>query len=160
MTSHSPRFPSLYDPRRDGAGTNSTALFGSSDVYRFTLYWSLVLLVPLFMVPALWAFAMVARSLAQSGSRRKSYSVSRKKQSHDAAWNVRVLSLAALVIPAAFGIVALVLAALLSVCTAYIIVGVYDVADFAISTWIPFVWMLLHTLFIILGSYSLVIDVI
>jgi len=36
------------------------------DIYRFTLYWHLILMVPLFVLPGVWAVAMLAVSTVRS----------------------------------------------------------------------------------------------
>ncbi|KZV98774.1 hypothetical protein EXIGLDRAFT_831990 [Exidia glandulosa HHB12029] len=168
MSNSSPRFPSLYDPKReaqaDYALTHGLTLQHSRDVYRFTLYWSLILLIPLFVVPGFWALGMIARALwhrerrGKTGAGTLSGHFVRKIQA--TVERTKLLMLAAAVVPLAFAVVGAFLAVVLSVCIAYLLVGIYVVTGFHMSTWIPFIWSLMQTLFVVLGSYTLVIDVI
>lgn len=56
-----PSFPSLYNPLleryRDCTQPHAsvTSLETAGDIFRFTLYWTLILYTPVFLLPALWA---------------------------------------------------------------------------------------------------------
>ncbi|KAH7106093.1 hypothetical protein BKA62DRAFT_350529 [Auriculariales sp. MPI-PUGE-AT-0066] len=65
-----PPFPSLYDPSFEGSGDyafeHGLVLLNSIDIYQFTLYWHLILIIPVFVMPGVWAVAMLALSTVRS----------------------------------------------------------------------------------------------
>ncbi|KAG8697622.1 hypothetical protein FRC08_006410 [Ceratobasidium sp. 394] len=134
-----PSFPSLYDPRfefKDSAldttplGTHY--LYYSFDVYRFTLYWTLI---------------FYASSFALCGTCALLVRVLSKRR----APKLFVTVVLAFILTGTF------LAVVGSAIVGYVLAAVYSVGYFSMSTWVPFLWALILTLVAVMGSYSTVI---
>lgn len=69
-----PSFPSLYNPRleryRDCEQVHASVRYleSAGDIFRFTLYWTLILYLPIFVLPALWG--LIAHFIPHRFSRR------------------------------------------------------------------------------------------
>jgi len=137
-----PSFPCLYDPRAEfmrPSDSNATTvvpgtcyLYYSGDVWRFTLYWTLICYGITFLLTGLWAFIVFS-----------------KKSPALAA----LIPIGYLVIG---GICALVGASIIG----FVLAAVYSVGYFSMSTWVPFLWALVQIMVTIMGSYSTAITVI
>lgn len=122
-----PPFPSLYFP----IGPNSkqyhlSYLYYQGDVWRFTLYWTLIWML---------AFHLCAASLAVLMHQRK--------------------FIGGLWIFVVYGIVSGAQALLSGSFTGLMIGAIYKAGLFGVSTWIPFVWGLIQILFLVISSYSM-----
>ncbi|QRV74142.1 integral membrane family protein [Ceratobasidium sp. AG-Ba] len=138
-----PRFPSLYDPRfefKDSAENNTPPgtyyLYDSFDIYRFTLYWTLI---------------FYASSFALCGTCALLVRVLSKRR----APKLFVTVVLAFILTGTF--FAVVGSAIVDVefATGYVLAAVYSVGYFSI--WVPFLWALILTLVAVMGSYSTVI---
>ncbi|KAG8697545.1 hypothetical protein FRC09_007783 [Ceratobasidium sp. 395] len=134
-----PSFPSLYDPRHEfkDSDLGSTPpgthyLYYSFDVYRFTLYWTLI---------------FYASSFALCGTCALLVRVLSKRR----APKLFVTVVLAFILTGTF------FAVVGSAIVGYVLAAVYSVGYFSMSTWVPFLWSLILTLVAVMGSYSTVI---
>ncbi|KAI8347312.1 hypothetical protein BD560DRAFT_411031 [Blakeslea trispora] len=100
-----------------------------SDIWRFTTVWCLFFSLVIYLPAGIWAFLMLAKSRTLK-------------------WYVLM------VIPFIFVlggcIASFVTGSIIGVALAFI----YNSGFFVMSTWIPFLWALIHILIVIIGSYS------
>ncbi|GAN11446.1 conserved hypothetical protein [Mucor ambiguus] len=151
---NAPAWPSLYWPfGPDFDPLNLVAdiphsLYYLQDIWRFTVIWSLLFSLAVYLpagkkaervfdavcthqpvVTGIWAFIMLARSRTLK-------------------WYVLVM------IPFIFvlggSIASFVIGSIMGVALAF----VYNSGFFVMSTWIPFLWALIHILVVLVGSYS------
>jgi len=142
-----PPFPSLYNPTRElsssyddqGRTNGAYYLYYSKDIYRFTLYWTLILYVPIFALCGLYGFVVHVASKYRNRRRRVSGLV--------------------LLIPLVYICAGLLFGAIGSAVVGYSLAAVYSVGLFSMSTWVPFLWSLVVTLVTIMGSYSTIITI-
>ncbi|KAI9884706.1 MAG: hypothetical protein M1823_003487 [Watsoniomyces obsoletus] len=121
----SPQFPSLYWPINAQAG-EAVYLYYYGDIWRFTLFWTLIVYGAVYLSASAYALAM-------------------QTQNWKSAW----------VIPLVFGVVGGLEAMLAGSVIGLILGAIYDAGFFKMSTWIPFVWALINVLTIILSSFSI-----
>ncbi|KZT53395.1 hypothetical protein CALCODRAFT_51664 [Calocera cornea HHB12733] len=134
-----PTFPCLYNPRAEFTRQNSSALvpgtcylYYSNDVWRFTLYWTLICYSITFLLTGTWAFIVFSKKSV----------------------------LLAAVIPLTFGFFACLVALIGASIIGFVLAAVYSVGYFSMSTWVPFLWALVQTMVAIMGSYSTSISII
>ncbi|KAL7315926.1 hypothetical protein PS15m_005086 [Mucor circinelloides] len=132
---NAPPWPSLYwpfgpdfDPLNLVADI-SHSLYYLKDIWRFTMIWSLLFSLAIYLPAGIWAFIMLAKSRTLK-------------------WYVLVT------IPFIFvlggSIASFVIGSIMGVALAF----VYNSGFFVMSTWIPFLWALIHILVVLVGSYS------
>jgi len=136
-----PSFPCLYNPRAEFfRPTNANAssvvpgtcyLYYSGDIWRFTLYWTLICYGVTFLLTGSWAFFVFSK---------------------------KSVSLAAL-IPLGFLICGALFATVGASIIGFVLAAVYSVGYFSMSTWVPLLWALVQTMVAIMGSYSTVISI-
>ncbi|KAF9508130.1 hypothetical protein BS47DRAFT_1488499 [Hydnum rufescens UP504] len=131
-----PSFPSLHNPalefhRREEA----QYLFYSKDIYRFTLYWTLIMYALTYGACGVWAGIVQAVA-----ARRKGHGLT-----------------SSMLVVLVFLTVGSFSAVIGSAVIGYVLAAVYSVGSFAMSTWVPFLWALVQTLAAIMGSYSTII---
>ncbi|KAF1917298.1 hypothetical protein BDU57DRAFT_586059 [Ampelomyces quisqualis] len=122
-----PEFPSLYWPLPVGA-SQSHYLYNPSDIVRFTVYWTLLLVGGIHLIVALWACLIQWR-------------------------NWKLLWIAPTIFVVIGGIEALISGAIVG--GLQVLGGVYQAGYFEMSTWIPFVWAVINTLVLILSSFAI-----
>ncbi|CAE6440684.1 unnamed protein product [Rhizoctonia solani] len=134
-----PSFPSLYDPRFEFGDSDPSSpppgthyLYNSYDIYRFTLYWTLLFYASSFALCG--TFALLVRGL----SKRR-------------APKLFVTVVLAFILTGTF------FAVVGSSIVGYVLAAIYSVGYFSMSTWVPFLWALILTLVAVMGSYSTVI---
>jgi len=145
-----PSFPSLYNPSRElsssyndaGQTTGAYYLYYSKDIYRFCLYWTLILYVPIFLLCGLYSVLVHVVS----------------KQRRRTPRRYRVSGLVFLV-PVGYLCAGLLFGAISSAVVGYSLAAVYSVGLFSMSTWVPLLWSLVVTLVTIMGSYSTIITI-
>ncbi|KAI8079717.1 uncharacterized protein B0P05DRAFT_89722 [Gilbertella persicaria] len=130
-----PPWPSLYWPfGPDFDPLNLVAdiphsLYYLNDIWRFTTVWCLILSLLIYLPAGIWAFLMLAKSRTLK-------------------WYVLII------IPFIFVlggcIASFVTGSIMGVALAF----VYNSGFFVMSTWIPFLWALIHILIVLVGSYS------
>lgn len=211
-------WPSLYDPRIDfgahpGAGPvqpGGKYLTHVDDVFRFTLYWTLIFYVPLYILVGTYAFLNVlfpptrrrvafsafgragkGRDADDGGGGEHIPLAPRQSPHRDAAHetpavprssvsslhrsanagdghgrprprlNVRRTRLTfALVVFFAFVVLSFFSAVSGAAIMGFVIAGVYKAGGFWVSTWVPFIWAVIHGLVGLLGIWPSVIDII
>ncbi|EKM50090.1 uncharacterized protein PHACADRAFT_105877 [Phanerochaete carnosa HHB-10118-sp] len=192
-----PQWPSLYDffgteidpiSGRDPVQPRGHYLFHFTDIYRFTLYWTLIFYTPAFFFCGLYAFLNLTFT-QQSRVRRYLFLAPRKyhavSTSVDIPLKVRRAALSpdlpegrrcgrprtrhnerrsrltfAMLVALAFAVCAVGGAVVGSAVTAYVMAGLFRAARFNMSTWIPFFLGLIQTLIGFLGLWPTVIDII
>ncbi|ANZ77262.1 BA75_04833T0 [Komagataella pastoris] len=118
-----PSFPSLYWPTL--YSFEDAKLYHMTDIWRFTLYWSLIFLVVFYGAAGIWA-AITHRKLAFS------------------IWIVVVyLTIAAFHAVVAGSVVGVLIG------------QVYRAGAFSMSTWIPMCWGVILTLYVLISSYTI-----
>lgn len=119
-----PSFPSLHTPG-EGHIYQLSYLYYTFDIWRFTLYWSLIFSVSFHLCAALMAIIM-------------------HKKVVGSIWILVVyLGIAGVESFISGSIIGLLIAA------------IYKAGMFGMSTWIPFVWGLIQILFMVITSYSM-----
>ncbi|CAE7232420.1 unnamed protein product [Rhizoctonia solani] len=134
-----PSFPSLYDPKFEFGESDPSNpppgtyyLYTSFDIYRFTLYWSLLFYASSFALCGM--FALLVRGLSKRRAPKLFVTV--------------VL---------AFTLTGTFFAVVGASIVGYVLAAIYSVGYFSMSTWVPFLWALILTLVAVMGSYSTVI---
>ncbi|KAL4078874.1 hypothetical protein V8B97DRAFT_2021218 [Scleroderma yunnanense] len=220
-------WPSLYDPLIDLAAhpgarpvqPGGKYLTHVDDVFRFTLYWTLIFHVPLYILIGTYAFLNVLFpptrrraaffAFGRAGKRKDgdgdghgddggrgggdehirldppqslhpdtAYRTSRLPRSSISSLhhgtsaddeprqprprlNVRRTRLTfALVVFFAFVVLSIVSAVASAAVMGFVIGGVYKAGGFWVSTWVPFIWAVIHALVGLLGVWPSVIDII
>jgi len=113
----------LYSPVQGDPGFY---LYYSNDIWRFTLFWTLII--------------FQAFHLAASG-----YAVVVQWKNWKFMW----------LVPIVYLIVGGVEALLAGSVVGLILGAAYDAGDFRMSTWIPFIWALINVLVLILSSFAI-----
>lgn len=142
-----PSFPSLYWPINTSPG-DSRYLYYQTDIWQFTLYWTLITYGAVHLSASLWAVLMQLRSAMATtkamplGGEPNKFKIRRTLMW---VWLIPVIYLVVAGIEAVFAgsVVGLILGA------------VYNAGYFRMSTWMPFLWGLLNVLVLILSSFSI-----
>ncbi|KAL1977296.1 hypothetical protein VTN31DRAFT_155 [Thermomyces dupontii] len=123
-----PPFPSLHIPVI-GAIPNNRQLYYTSDIWRFTLYWTLIIYGGVHLVVAVFAVAMQWRN-----------------------WkSLRMLWTVPLVYLTISGLEAL----LAGSATGLLLGAIYEAGNFTMTTWMPLVWAVINILVVILSSFPM-----
>ncbi|KAF8211079.1 hypothetical protein K438DRAFT_1916581 [Mycena galopus ATCC 62051] len=182
-----PPWPSLYDPGIELLDIPHHApvqpgghyLTHPIDIFRFTLYWTLIFYTPIFLFCGLYAFF----NLTFPPTRRSS--PPRREPSDDSSYPLTLLPYSprdtsapllrppkpkpnqgrsrttfALLVLLAFLSLSVAGAFLSSAIIGFILAGLYKLAKFNLSTWIPFLWALISVLVGLLSVWPSVIDII
>ncbi|KAI6149188.1 hypothetical protein BKA82DRAFT_145733 [Pisolithus tinctorius] len=186
-------WPSLYNPIIDLIGGDNAPpvepggkyLTQADDVFRFTLYWTLIFHVPLYVLVGTYAFFNVlfppARGRLQSvpmnplpnlhpnsayttappASHPSAETLSTSPRRVGKRLNVgRTRLMFALIIFLSFVGLGIVSAVAGAAVMGFVIAGVYKAGGFWVSTWVPFVWAVIHALVGLLGIWPSVIEII
>jgi hypothetical protein len=123
-----PPFPSLYwpFPLQDGYSVNAYYLYRTTDIWRFTVIWTLLFFGAVHMAASGYAVAMLRRS-----------------------WQL------AWIIPVLYAVIAGIEAFLAGSMVGGLLGALYNAARARMSTWIPFVWGLTSTLILVLGGFAI-----
>ncbi|KAF2423094.1 integral membrane protein [Tothia fuscella] len=120
-----PSFPSLYWPF-PVSGPQATYLYHATDIWRFTVLWTLLF--------------YAAVHLAAAG-----YAIIVQWKNWKVIW----------IVPVVYVVIGGIEAFLAGSVVGGLIGGVYNAGYFRMSTWIPFVWALINTLILILSSFAI-----
>ncbi|KAL4778311.1 hypothetical protein BJX76DRAFT_362855 [Aspergillus varians] len=120
-----PPFPSLYDPF-PGHANITHYLYHTGDIWRFTLYWTMLFYVSFHLAVAACALVMQGRN-----------------------WRI---GLAVPVVYAVFGGIEALLAGSI---VGGMLGSVYEAGNFRMSTWIPIIWGGVNVLVLILSSFPM-----
>ena len=152
-----PEFPSLYWPVHANPG-ESRYLYFLKDIYRYTLYWTLITTVAAHACSAAWAVLMQVASATQ----RRKYINSPRGKALDAknrkllgespveetlSW-VWIVPLVYLIIGASEALVAGSLVGL-------VLGAVYNAGYFRMSTWTPLLWGVINMLVLVVSSFRI-----
>jgi hypothetical protein len=119
-----PQFPSLSLPINSN-NFRVSYLYFTYDIWRFTLYWTLILSMAFHLAAATWACIMNRKLLS-------------------GIWIFSTYFILAGIQAFASGSI-----------TGLILAAIYKSGMFAMSTWIPFVWGMIQVLFLVITSYSM-----
>ncbi|KAI6124598.1 hypothetical protein EDD17DRAFT_1540139 [Pisolithus thermaeus] len=205
-------WPSLYNPAIDLAGGYGASpvqpggkyLTQANDIFRFTLYWTLIFHVPFYVLVGTYAFLNVLFPPARGRLRRPRFRTpirtgvgpegevgsipmnpvpnlhpdsaytTAPSASHPSAEtssttprrvgkrpNVRrTRVMFALIIFLSFVGLSIVSAVTGAAVMGFLIAGVYKAGGFWVSTWVPFVWAVIHALVGLLGIWPSIIEII
>ncbi|KAF8433272.1 hypothetical protein L210DRAFT_3614186 [Boletus edulis BED1] len=183
-------WPSLYSPGKEvgfiGPPIRPGGYYLSDpdDVFKFTLYWTLIFHLPFNFVAGMYAFcnflfppaksvkdSMVlaphVRVHAHSLSESQSHAHSPRASAPIDEWlkpprlnPLRSRWTFALLVLLAFLVISLLSAVVGAAVLAFVIVGVYRAGGFYMSTWIPFIWAVIQSLIALLEIWPSVIDII
>lgn len=138
-----PSFPSLYWPINPSRG-ESQFLYYQSDIWRFTLYWTLLTYAVVHLAAALWAVLMQLRS-----------ALTTKTTPLGAPNKIRQTLVWVWVIPVVYLVVAGIEGVFAGSVVGLILGAVYNAGYFKMSTWMPLLWGLLNVSVLILSSFSI-----
>ncbi|KAJ7302996.1 hypothetical protein DFH08DRAFT_794155 [Mycena albidolilacea] len=191
-----PSWPSLYNPgiellhivHHEAVQPDGAYLSEPFDIFRFTLYWTLIFYTPIFLCCGLYAFINLTfppsrpshanapkRAEASEADDASSYPLTplllRPYSPRDTTAPLlrppkpkpnqgRSRTTFALLVLLAFLLLSVAGALLSSAIIGFILAGVYKLAKFNLSTWIPFLWALISVLVGILSVWPSVIDII
>lgn len=119
-----PQFPSLILPI-DSSSFRASYLYFTYDIWRFTVFWTLILSMAFHMVAAAWACIMYRKLLGS-------------------LWILSTYFILAGIQAFASGSI-----------TGLMLAAIYTSGMFSMSTWIPFVWGMIQVLFLVITSYSM-----
>ncbi|KAJ7080740.1 hypothetical protein B0H15DRAFT_855784 [Mycena belliarum] len=184
-----PSWPSLYEPglellripHNDPVQPGGKYLSHPIDVFRFILYWNLIFYTPIFLFCGLYAFFNLtfpptrhAKSARRDASDEGAYPLARlpySPRSPQASAPLlrppkpkpnegRSRTTFALLVFFTFIALSIAGAALGSAILGFILAGLYKLAKFNMSTWIPFLWSVISVLIGLLSMWPSSIDII
>ncbi|CAN6666195.1 hypothetical protein TRVA0_037S01486 [Trichomonascus vanleenenianus] len=120
-----PPFPSLYFPTENNKAYQLSFLYYTYDIWRFTLFWTLIFMLSFHMCAAGLAVIMHHKWLG-------------------GLWIITVYAVIS-------GIEAIISGTIVGL----MLSAVYKAGLFGVSTWIPFVWGLIQVIFLVISSYSM-----
>ncbi|KAJ7709025.1 hypothetical protein B0H17DRAFT_1031507 [Mycena rosella] len=168
-----PSWPSLYPPgleilniaHRNPVQPGGKYLTHPNDVFRFTLYWTLIFYTPIFLFCGLYAFfnltfppTRLSKLTRREVSDETGYALAPLPYSpRDASAPLlrppkpkpnegRSRTTFAILVFLTFITLSLAGASLGSAIVGFILVGIYKLAKFNMSTWIPFLWSVISVL--------------
>jgi len=146
-----PSFPSLYNPTIDllVPGPDIPRLTRAEDIERFTLYWTVILYAPFYIIPGLWAFAVhVFPKRIWAGA-------------HDGEdGRLRARATLAILMPLAFIAYGAAIALIGGTIVGHLLSALYAALEASMSTWVPFLWAATQVSVFVMGSYPWVIAII
>ncbi|KAL4917237.1 hypothetical protein BDW62DRAFT_88945 [Aspergillus aurantiobrunneus] len=120
-----PPFPSLYDPF-PGRNIVPSYLYHTKDIWRFTLYWTLIFYICCYLAVAACALVMQGRN-----------------------WRI------CLAVPVIYAVIGGLEAFLAGSIVGGVLGSVYEAGNFRMSTWIPIIWGGVNILVVILSSFPI-----
>ncbi|GMK56577.1 hypothetical protein CspeluHIS016_0304170 [Cutaneotrichosporon spelunceum] len=147
-----PPFPSLYNPSivstRQQRGY---FLPDATSIWKFTFYWTLILMSATFEACA--ALAVFAQLLSRSAARRRDAAANAGRRSKFRLRRRSPLYFL-LLIPIAMGAIATFVSLVSGTVVGFALAAVYNAGGFAMSTWVPFMWGMIQVVVLIIASYS------
>ena len=138
-----PSFPSLYWPINPLPGAPQH-LYRIFDIWRFTLFWTLLTFATVHLLASLYAVIMILRS-----------ALTTKKKPLGEKNQVRSTAVWVWVVPVGFLFVAAAEAVMAGSLVGVVIGAVYQAGGFKMSTWMPLLWGAVNVLVVILSSFSI-----
>lgn len=152
-----PPFPSLYWPFNINPD-EPKYLYSLQDIWRFTLYWTLITVLSSHVIVALWAVLMQFSTAYQRHRYLKSPAGQALTAKNKKLYGANPISdcvmwvwLIPLVYAVFGGLEALLGGSLVGV----ILGAVYNAGYFRMSTWMPLVWGLVNMLVLVVGSFRI-----
>jgi hypothetical protein len=159
-----PSWPSLYWPIRP-APDAPKYLYYTSDIWRFTLYWTLLSVGAVHVVAAGLAVLMQLRSaVARAHSRSRKAAAAAAAGGGGAGWSssagvqgssVKQTLGWVWLVPVVYCVVGGIEAILAGSVEGLVLGTVYSAGYYRMSTWTPFIWGLINVLILILASFSM-----
>jgi hypothetical protein len=134
-----PPFPSLYWPV--GTDVKPYYLYHATDVWRFTVIWTLLFFGALHIPTSAYAVAMLMRTMGGNGKDRV------KMRGY--------IMLACTMLPVVYAVVSAAQAFLAGSVVGGLLGAVYNAGYFKMSTWIPFVWGLVSAATLVLSGFAI-----
>lgn len=152
-----PQFPALYWPIRTKPG-EPQYLYYLSDIYRYTLYWTLLTIVTAHICVATWAVLMQFNSASQ----RKKY-LSTPAGRRLSAKNRKLLGEYPIgetlswvwLIPVVYIVIGGLEALLAGSMVGLVLGAVYNAGYFRMSTWTPLLWGVINMLVLVVSSFRI-----
>lgn len=152
-----PAFPALYWPVRASPG-EAKYLYFLSDIYRFTLYWTLITIVAAHTCVAVWAALM---QFISASHRRKYLSTPAGKRL--SAKNRKLLgeyptgeTLSWVwLLPVGYILIGASEAVLGGSLVGLVLGAVYNAGYFRMSTWTPLLWGIINMLVLVVSSFRI-----
>jgi hypothetical protein len=150
-----PNWPSLYWPIRAPPG-RASYLYYTNDIWRFTLYWTLLFNCAVHASASVWAVLMQLRSAfarshshtrAAAGDGTGSFGTQGSSVKQTLAW--------VWLVPVVYCVVGGIEALLAGSVVGLILGAVYSAGYYKMSTWMPFVWGLINVQVLVLASFSI-----
>lgn len=156
LSYETPPFPSLYWPFDTGPATPKY-LYSLTDIWRFTLYWTLITVPVAHLVVAIWAVMMQFSTAYQrhrflyhtpegAALSKKNRKLLGEKPIYECATWVWL-------IPLIYAIVAGIFALLGGSLVGLVLGAIYNAGYFKMSTWTPLFWGIVNMLVLILGGF-------
>jgi len=178
-----PSWPSLYDPGVEILNIEHHAptqpegayLYHATDIFKFTLYWTLIFHTPIFFFCGLYAFwnyvfpplprppspLQTLDSTYQLSSMAPKSAVSLIRPRKLPKPKERRSRLAfAVIVLLTFVVLSVAGAVMSSAILGFIAAGLYKVADFNMSTWVPFLLAVLQVVIGLLSVWPSIIEII
>lgn len=170
-------WPSLYNPAielsmsREPVRPGGSYLVNPDDIFRFTLYWTLIFHIPFYAICGIYAFLNFAFPPSRRSTRlplETSPLIPLSPNSNQTEqWikrprpNVRRSRLTfALLVILAFLFLSLTGAVMGAAVVGFVLAGVYKAGGFYMSTWVPFVWAVIQSLVGLLAIWPSIINII
>lgn len=158
QTSVTPGFPSLYWPFSAAPG-EAKYLDSVHDVWRFTLYWTLITVSGAHVLVAAWAILMHFVSAYQRRAYLRDPRIARKLSSKSkkllGEHPVRDTFTYVWIILAVYMAIGAMEAFIAGSIVGGILGALYDAGYFRMSTWTPFIWGLINMLVLIVASFRI-----
>ncbi|KAN0088948.1 hypothetical protein V8E55_006005 [Tylopilus felleus] len=171
-------WPSLYSPGKEVGFVGPPIRPGGyylsepDDIFKFTLYWTLIFHLPFNLIAGTYAFfnfffppartvrdpiVLTQTQTEQPGPGPAPTDVWLKPPRLNARRSRWTFALLVLLTFLVVGLLSAVVGAAVLAC---VILGVYRAGGFYVSTWIPFIWAVIQSLVALLGIWPSVIDII
>jgi hypothetical protein len=157
LSYNTPQFPALYWPVRASPG-EARYLYFLSDIYRFTVYWTLITIVAAHTVVATWAVLMQFSS-AHYRSRYLSSPAGRKLSEKNRKLlgerPVRETVAWVWVVPVVYLVIGASEALLAGSLVGLVLGAIYNAGYFRMSTWTPLLWGVINMLVLVVSSFRI-----
>ncbi|KIX03888.1 uncharacterized protein Z518_07441 [Rhinocladiella mackenziei CBS 650.93] len=152
-----PQFPSLYWPVRAAPG-EAQYLYYLSDIYRYTLYWTLITISAAHVCVATWAVLMQFNSAAH----RRRYlrtpagrALSAKNRKLLGEYPIGETLSWVWLIPLVYIVIGGLEALLAGSLLGLVLGAVYNAGYFMMSTWTPLLWGIINMLVLVVSSFRI-----
>ena len=157
LSYETPQFPALYWPVHANPG-ESQYLYFLSDIFRYTLYWTMITIVAAHATVASWAVLMQF----SSATRRRKYLNSQQGKAL-CAKNRQLLGENPLgetlswvwIVPLIYLVIGASEALLAGSLVGLVLGAVYNAGYFRMSTWTPLLWGVINMLVLVVSSFRI-----